>query len=124
MLNFLLAGGFPVVVIFALAAVDLYNAAKFFRAADPGRLAVVRSLNLAITWAIVVGVASNLMKVAWTVVEVPEFAAAPLLPLIQGFGESLVPAVIGGAVLSVSWILIGFGLRKMPHVERVDEASH
>ena len=114
MLEFLRAGGVPAIIILVLGVVSIVTAAQFFRAADPGRLAVVRALNVAVTWAVIVGVASNFRTVASHVAQDPEWSKAPLLPLLQGFAESLVPAVLGGTMLSVSWILIGFGLRKMP----------
>ena len=114
MLEFLRAGGVPALIILLLGAVSLVTAANFFRAADPGRLAVVRALNVAVTWAVIVGVAANFRAVASHVAQDPEWSKAPLLPLLQGFAESLVPVVLGGTILSVSWILIGFGLRKIP----------
>ncbi len=115
MLEFLRAGGVPAIIILVLGTVSMLTAANFFRAADPGRLAVVRALNVAVTWAVIVGVAANFRTVASHVAQDPEWSKAPLLPLLQGFAESLVPAVLGGTMLSVSWILIGFGLRKMSH---------
>jgi hypothetical protein len=114
MVDFIVAGGFPAIIILVLGAVSIVTAALFFRAADPGRLAVVRALNTAVMWAVVVGVAADLRSVASHVARDPEWMKEPLGPLLQGFAESLVPAVLGGTILSVSWILIGFGLRKMP----------
>jgi len=114
MLDFMKAGGVPAIVILILGTVSVVSAARFFRAADPGQLAVVRALNIAVTWAVIVGVAADLRSVASHVARDPEWSKDPLGPLLQGFAEALVPAVLGGTILSVSWILIGFGLRKMP----------
>jgi hypothetical protein len=114
MLDFIKTGGVPAIIILVLGSVSVVTAARFFHAADPGRLAVVRALNTAVMWAVIVGVAADLRSVASHVARDPEWMKEPLGPLLQGFAESMVPAVLGGTILSVSWILIGFGLRKMP----------
>jgi hypothetical protein len=113
MLQLIKAGGVPAIVILILGIVTIGTAIAFVRRPGPGHLAVARAVNSALTWTIIFGVASNLMTVARFVGNDPEMSKAPGLPLMMGIGESLSPLVIGGAILTISWIILAFGLRKM-----------
>ena len=101
-------------LVLLLALVMLVLAAQFARHADAGRLAMLRSMTWAQVFAIVSGVAGNLVAVLWAVSGDDDLAAAPLRPLLRGLGEALTPAALGGAALTVTWILIAYGLRRLP----------
>jgi hypothetical protein len=116
MLKFIADGGIPAIVILVLGAVTIATAAAFVRRPGPGHLAVVRAVNTALVWTIIFGVTSNLISVARYVSTDPELSKAPALPVLEGIAEALVPLVIGGGILAVSWILLAFGLRKMESV--------
>lgn len=117
MLTFLLAGGLPSMVILVLAVWLLIVAGRFAASATAGRLATVRALARATTCAVVTGVAGNLIAVAWTVSGDDELMRAPLQPLLRGVGEALTPAVLGGTALAITWMLIAYGLRRLPASE-------
>ena len=114
MIDFLLAGGYTMGIVLLVGAVMVTAAARFAVAADPQRLALVRALTWALAFAVVSGVAANLTMVCRAVVGTPEWLANPLPILLTGFAESIAPVILGGAIASVSWILVAVGVRRMP----------
>lgn len=114
MIKFFLAGGFPMVVLTALGIAILIPAVQFARNADPQRLSVIRALTKAIVFCTVAGVAANLAATCRFVVMVPEAEQAPLPFLLKGVAETLSSAILGGGILVLAWILVAFGIRRMP----------
>jgi hypothetical protein len=116
MIDFLRAGGYTMVIVIVVGGAMLVAAARFAREADPRRLALVKALTWALSFAVVSGIAVNLAVTCTAVATDPEWSKAPLLPLLQGFAESITPAILGGAIASIAWILVGVGVRRMPDV--------
>ena len=114
MLEFFRAGGFNMVVLAALGIAILIPAVKFARNADPQRLSLVRALTSAIVFCTIVGVASGLASTCHYVVTEPEAIKDPLPYLLQGVAETLTNVILGGGILVVSWLLVAFGVRRMP----------
>lgn len=114
MLHFFIAGGFPMVVLAALGIAILIPAVHFARNADPQRLSVIRALTQAIAFCTVAGVAANLAATCHFVVTSPEAEKTPLPFLLQGLAETLGNAMLGGGILVLAWILVAFGVRRMP----------
>ena len=114
MAQFIRAGGYPIWIVIALSIPTLYLAVRFAISIDARRLAMLRALTWAQIFAVTSGVASNVLAVLWGIGRRPELAKDPLQPLFIGLGESLTPAVLGLSLLSVTWILITFGLRRSP----------
>jgi hypothetical protein len=114
MIEFLRAGGIAIWYVLALSLPLLALCAHFAYRPAPKRLALVRG----ITWALVFGIASavstNLMAVFTNVPNNEEWAHSPDMPLIvmAGLGEAITPAVLGFTFLSLSWLLVAFGMRK------------
>jgi hypothetical protein len=116
MVQFIRAGGYPIWIVLALSIPMLYLGVRFAIAADARRLALLRALTWAQVFAVTSGVASNVMAVMWKVGRtVDDYPALPRIMI--GLGEALTPAVLGLSMLSVTWILIAFGLRRTPRSE-------
>jgi hypothetical protein len=116
MADFMRAGGYPIWIVLALSIPMLYLGVRFAIAADARRLALLRGLTWAQVFAIGSGLASNVMAVLSKVgrsLDRPHV----LDRLLIGFGEALTPAVLGLSTLTVTWILITFGLRRTPRSE-------
>jgi hypothetical protein len=114
MIDFFQAGGYTMFVVLVVGAVMVIAAARFARAANPQGLALVRALTWALVFAAISGIAANLMTVCHAVNDNPEWAKTPLPILLEGFAESITPAILGGAIASIAWILVAVGVRRMP----------
>lgn len=111
MIRWFLGGGWVMWFLMVLGALHLYTALRFARAPELGQLPRLDALARALAWTIVTGVASDLAAVGTKVPARPEWAHSPDLPLIvmQGVAESLVPAILGGAILTIASLLIAAG---------------
>ena len=114
MLDFIRAGGYVMFVLLAIGVPLLYTAARFAKAADPQRLSLVRALTVALAFAAISGVASDLLAVASHVADNPDWLRDPVPYLLGGFAESMTPAVLAGTLAAVAWILVAVGVRRMP----------
>lgn len=109
-------GGYPIWIVLALSIPMLYLGVRFAIAADARRLAMLRGLTWAQVFAVGSGVASNVLAVMWNVGRTTD--DEPVLPrILIGLGEALTPAVLGLSMLTITWILITFGLRRTPRSE-------
>jgi hypothetical protein len=114
MLEWFRAGGFNMFVLAGLGVLMVVTAARFARAADPQRLALLRALTWALAFATIAGLASGVISTLTFVVRDPDAARAPLAPLLTGLAESLTNVVLGAAIGVVTWGLVAFGVRRMP----------
>ena len=114
MVDFFLAGGWMMFVILAIAIPLLVVAAKFARDASPHGLSLVRTLTTATIFAAIAGVVTDLALVARKVPEVPELRKDLVDNLLSGFSEAMAPAVLGFTLVTLAWILVAFGVRRMP----------
>ena len=115
MLDFLRGGGVSMVFVLALAIAGLVWTAAYARRPDPRHIEGIRALTLALCFAAVAGVASDVAAVMSKVPAHPEWSKSPDLPLIvmTGLGESMAPAVLGFAAASVQWMLMAYGHRRL-----------
>lgn len=120
MVHFIRAGGYPIWIVIALSIPSLYLAVRFAMAIDARRLAMLRALTWAQIFAVTSGVAANVLAVLWNVGRDEEAVKEPLQPMLIGLGEALTPAVLGLSILTVTWILVAFGLRRSPRSEIED----
>jgi len=114
MMDFFRAGGFNMIPLTLFGIALAITSIQFARAADPQRLALIRALTKVIIFTTVLGVAAGLASTAHFVVERPEAAKDPLPYLLQGTAETLTNVILGGAFLVGSWLLVAFGVRRMP----------
>jgi len=120
MVQFLKAGGFPILIVLAFSLVVLVVSGHFALRAQPRRLGIIKALTWATAFSIVGGVISNFMAVMWKVPANEEWAHSPDLHLIvmTGLGEAVTPAVLGFTALSLAWLFVAVGMR------RIQESEH
>jgi hypothetical protein len=111
MREWFLAGGWVMWFLSVLGVLSLLAALKFARMPDPAMLPRVRCLARAVGWATLTGVVSDLAAVGTKIPETSAWAHSPDLPLLvlRGVAESLVPAILGCASLSVVALLVAAG---------------
>jgi hypothetical protein len=115
MREFFIAGGWMMFVVLATAIPMLFTAVKFARNATPHGLSLVRALTTAVVFASIAGVITNLASVGRNVASNPEFMKDALANILWGFNESMAPAILGFPLITITWILVAFGVRRMPH---------
>jgi hypothetical protein len=105
------AGGWVMWFLTLVGGLSLYAALRFARRPDPAQLPRLQSLLRAVAWATLTGVAADLAAVGANIPARPEWAHSPDVHLLvlQGVSESLVPAILGGAISSVASLLIAAG---------------
>jgi hypothetical protein len=114
MLDFFRAGGFNMFPLTVFGIAMLITGIKFARNADAHRLSLIRALTVTITFCIIIGVAAGLASTAKFVVERPEAQAEPYKFLLMGFAETMTNVMLGGSFVVLTWILVAFGVRRMP----------
>jgi hypothetical protein len=105
------SGGAAMWFLSAVGIAALLAAASFARRPDLALVPRVERLTSAVVWSMVAGVASDLAEVGRAIPSTPEWAHSPDLVLIilTGISESLTPAVLGAAILSVDALLMAAG---------------
>jgi hypothetical protein len=111
MAEFMKAGGWSMWFVLLLALGALVSAGLFVARADLRKLALVRAL----TWATLLAIASGLCA---NVAAVMTYAAnndPPDLHLVvmQGLAEALAPGILGFTMVSISWLLVAVGTRRV-----------
>jgi hypothetical protein len=114
MVDFFRAGGWMMFVVLATALPLLVTAAKFARNASPHRLSLIRALTMATVFASIGGTVTNLSSVFRHVVEIPELHKELVDNMLWGFYEALGPVILGFPLAAMAWILVAFGVRRMP----------
>jgi len=114
MLEFMRAGGFGMWVILALGAVALGIAGSFAWRPTERKLGLIRPMSVSIVFATLLGVFAALGAVFKHVTTLDKFSKSPDLHLIvmTGLGESMAPAILGFAMLTVVWLISTMGLRR------------
>lgn len=115
MIKFFAAGGWMMFVVLAAALPLLIAAAKFARSASPHGLSIIRALTTAVVFAAIAGVVTNLATVCRHVAKDPELAKDLAANLLWGINEALAPATLAFPLIATAWILVAFGMRRMPH---------
>ena len=117
--EFWAAGGFPMFAVLIFGIITIVAAALFARRPESAKVGAIVSLSIVELLTVAMGVVTDLGTVGH---EVPKMVMAgkltdPLqLILLQGFAESMTPATLGFALLSVVWILMAVGYRRMRRV--------
>jgi uncharacterized membrane protein YesL len=114
MLDFFRAGGFSMVPLTVFGVAMLITGMRFARNADAQRLSLIRALTTTIAFCMIVGVAAGLASTAKYVVSMPEAQKDPLPYLLMGFAETMTNVILGGSFVVLTWILVAFGVRRMP----------
>jgi hypothetical protein len=114
-MDWFLSGGWIMWFLALSGALTLAACARFARRPDRAQVAGIAALRSALSWGVVTGVAADLAAVGTKIPENPRWAHSPDLPLLvlHGIAESLAPAILGGALLSVSALLLAAGHSKL-----------
>jgi hypothetical protein len=113
--NWMQGGGWGIYFVLAFGLVSLAWGIGFALRPDQRREAALRSLSRA-TWLSMVSIVClNLAAVGSRVPANPQWAHSPDLHLIvmEGIAESLVPAILGCALLSLVWLCVAVGQRQL-----------
>ncbi len=115
MIRFFLAGGVPMLFVVVLGLLAVASSIPCARRPGPGPLAVVRALTAATVFSVLCATWTDLCAVFTRVPAHPEWTAdSGLAPvLLTGLGEALTPGVVGFALLSVTWLLVAVGARRV-----------
>jgi hypothetical protein len=115
MREWFLAGGWVMWFLVVLGGVALHASWGFARRAAPEDLPRIQALRSAVGWTTLTGVASCFAAVGSKIPANPAWAHSPDLHLLilTGISESLVPAILGGALLSISSLLLAAGHGRM-----------
>ena len=115
MIEFFQAGGFPMWIILLLGLGALVSAGTFAFKPDERKVGFIRGLSTAMVFSVLSGVASDLATVCHAVATKPELSKSGELHLIvmMGIAESLTPAIMGFTMLSLVWMLVGIGHRRL-----------
>lgn len=115
MVDFIRAGGFGMFVLLLFGALGLWTAGAFAFRPDPRRVEVVGCMSKVMIFSTILSVATDFGAVFHKVPNRPEWAHSPDMPLIvmTGLGESMAPAILGSAILTVMWLLMTLGFRRL-----------
>jgi uncharacterized membrane protein YhaH (DUF805 family) len=113
--RFLIAGGWSTWMVLLLGGICLVCAVRFAWRPDGQRLPIVRALTWATVFAILAGLASNLIAVLSRVSsdEPPPGAGPRHQMLLAGVAESLTTVLLGFTVLALTWMFVAVGMRRM-----------
>ena len=114
MFDFLRAGGVAMWLILLVGIVMLITSISFAWRRAEHKLVMIRPLSVAMVFATLSGICSNLGATVTHIAGRPELAtgAAFSSALLEGIGESLAPAILGFAVLTVCWLIVAVGMRR------------
>jgi hypothetical protein len=113
-LHFMTEGGWGMWFVLALGLTCLAAATGFALEPLPAKRDAVRSFARSTSLAVLSSVSLNLAAVGSKVPTIPELANSPRLVLVVmgGISESLAPAILGWALLCVSWLVVAIGQRR------------
>jgi hypothetical protein len=114
MIEFFQAGGFVMYFLLLFGVAALVAAGAFVHRPGRAREDLVKALGRVLLWTTLGGVASCLAAVCFKVPSSPQWAHSPDLPLIvmQGIGESMTPAILGFAFLTLVELITAVGYRR------------
>lgn len=115
MLEFFIAGGVPMLGVVVCGVVALVAAVRFAMAPDKRKVAAVVSLSLAALASSILGFVADTYTVFKAIGKVEELQKPDVMPLvlIQGARESLTPMILGFALLTVIWLVMAVGFRRL-----------
>ena len=112
MIEFLRMGGVPIWMVLGLGIATVTRAGLFvYRPSDNG-VPVIRALSASTVFSILCATAAAFGAV---MNHVPErYADQPNIHLIvmKGCGETVTAAIVGFALLTIAWFLLGIGVRR------------
>ena len=115
MQDFMMAGGVAMWFVLVFGLLALIAASLFARRPDARRVETVRSLSRATLFSVGAGIVADIAAVGSKVPANPEWANSPKLHLIllEGISESMAPGVLGFTLLSLVWLVMAVGHRRL-----------
>lgn len=107
-------GGFPMWFLLAFGTLLLISGARFAMRPDPARLRLALALSAATLFTMLTAVSADLATVGH---QVPNYVARHpettlATAVLQGFAESLSPAILGSTVLTLAALFIALGFHR------------
>ena len=102
-------------VVIGFGVITLLLAVKHFVRPSERRISMVKMMSIATVFSICAAVSANAAVVMTRVPNHPEWSVSPKVNLVvmTGLGEALTPAIIGFTLLSIAWIFVTSGFRKL-----------
>jgi hypothetical protein len=115
MSEFMKSGGYAMWFILIFGLLALAAAGLFAARPDQRRIETVRALSRATLFSVLTGIVAGLAAVGAQVPARPEWADSPRIHLIvmQGISESLANGVLGFTILSLVWMVMAVGYRRL-----------
>ncbi|MBI5509912.1 MAG: hypothetical protein HY903_14245 [Deltaproteobacteria bacterium] len=115
MLEFLAAGGFTMIPVLGFGLLTLALAGVFAARPSERRYGTVRALSAATLFATGSATAACFAAVMSKVPRTDAWAHSPDMPLLvmTGIGEALTPAIMGLALLTLTWLAVALGWRRL-----------
>jgi hypothetical protein len=103
-------------VILALGVTTLIAAALFARRPELAKVDAIKALARAEVFSVIVGVTSDLGTVGYAIAsgKFPDDAVHKIA--FEGFGESMSPVVMGFSFLTIAWLVMAVGYRRLRRV--------
>ncbi|MEY2932905.1 MAG: hypothetical protein RL033_3654 [Pseudomonadota bacterium] len=108
-------GGWGMWFVLTFGLITLAAAVGFALRPRPGGEAAVRSFSRATTFSILSTVCLDLAVGGSHIANGPAFANHPKIHLVvlEGIAESLAPAILGCTLLSLAWLVMAVGQRRL-----------
>jgi hypothetical protein len=115
MIQFFLNGGVPMLGVVVCGLGALLAAIRFTISPDRRKVGAIASLSLATLATSVLGFAADLAMVCSRINSIPEWHAPDVMPLVlvQGVSEAFSPVILGLALLTVIWLVMAVGFRRL-----------
>ena len=115
MLQFFLNGGVPMLGVVVCGVAALVASVRFAMSPDKRKVGAIVSLSVATTATGLLGMIADAATVFHVVAQNPEFQKSGEMPLIllQGLGESASPPILAFAMLTVIWLVMAVGYRRL-----------
>lgn len=115
MMDFMRAGGMAMWFVLLFGGISLGAAIRFAFGPDPRRVDAVRSLTWATLFSTCTSVVAGFAAVGSKVPARPEWANSPKIHLIvmEGISESLAGGVLGFSLLTLTWLVMAVGHRRL-----------
>ena len=117
MVEFFQAGGFSMWFVLAFGALTLVASGQFAWRPAEHKVSAIKALSISTLLSVAAGIVSDIAAVGAHVPANPEWANSPKVHLIvmQGISESMAPGILGFTVLSVAWLVMAVGFRRLGH---------
>ncbi len=118
MIEFLLAGGWSTWMVLILGGTCFAIAALFARRPETRRLPLLRAMTWATVFAVLAGLAANFTAtLARAGAEEETARGSGMSIVLAGGAEALTSAVLGFTLLTLAWMFVAIGMRRMQDPE-------